>query len=221
MGENETLDSRLREAVREHRDAIRGSKDRLEAEMWERLRTEERCHDLIREILLRTIRPRLDRLTSHFVDTHVECNADDCSVTAIIARSARRGLDTRLVFRAVYELATEHIKILFEMSTLPRASDLWARSEVVIPAYQPDLNAVERFVDDHIVEAVEAHLERQRRPDRQKLAADTVDPVCGMRIARQSAAAKTTHDGEEIFFCAKVCLEAFRGNPARYTASPG
>jgi YHS domain-containing protein len=218
MPADQNLDGRLRAAMHEHREAIRTAKDRLEAEMWERLRTEERCQELIREIMLKTVRPRLDRLLSHFGDSHVECNVEACSVTATLARGARRGLDTRLVFRGVYELATEHIKIQSELSTLPRASDLWGRSEVVVPAYAPDLESVERFVEDHIIEAVECHLERQRRPDTQKLSADTVDPVCGMRIARREAAARTTHDGQELFFCAKVCLEAFRGDPDRYLA---
>jgi Cu+-exporting ATPase len=45
----------------------------------------------------------------------------------------------------------------------------------------------------------------------------TVDPVCGMEVDPEAAAAKTCHEGTEVFFCAEVCRDAFIANPERYT----
>ena len=43
-----------------------------------------------------------------------------------------------------------------------------------------------------------------------------IDPVCSMRIAKSSAAATRTHDGNTYWFCARACAEAFAREPDRY-----
>src|SRR5882724_13639411 len=47
------------------------------------------------------------------------------------------------------------------------------------------------------------------------------DPVCGMTVAPERAAARVTHAGQEYFFCSKGCGAKFQSDPARYLAEPG
>jgi Cu+-exporting ATPase len=42
------------------------------------------------------------------------------------------------------------------------------------------------------------------------------DPVCGMRIDPEDAAATADHEGTTYFFCSQVCHEAFVADPAAY-----
>jgi len=42
------------------------------------------------------------------------------------------------------------------------------------------------------------------------------DPVCGMSVAPESAAASVEHDGTEYFFCSAHCAKKFRSEPDRY-----
>jgi len=42
------------------------------------------------------------------------------------------------------------------------------------------------------------------------------DPVCGMMIDRDTAAAQVTHGSEEYFFCSHECRRAFQADPDRY-----
>ncbi|MGC9292583.1 MAG: heavy metal translocating P-type ATPase [Acidobacteriaceae bacterium] len=42
------------------------------------------------------------------------------------------------------------------------------------------------------------------------------DPVCGMKVAPEKAAATTEHEGTTYYFCCTSCLEKFRANPAPY-----
>jgi Cu+-exporting ATPase len=42
------------------------------------------------------------------------------------------------------------------------------------------------------------------------------DPVCGMKIAPENAAATIEHDGKRYFFCNPSCLEKFSANPVVY-----
>lgn len=47
--------------------------------------------------------------------------------------------------------------------------------------------------------------------------ADTVrDPVCGMQILPESAAASEVHEGRTFYFCSKGCHQAFLRDPHRY-----
>ena len=43
------------------------------------------------------------------------------------------------------------------------------------------------------------------------------DPVCGMQISPEKAAASTVHDGRSYHFCGHSCAEKFHLNPALYT----
>jgi P-type Cu+ transporter len=42
------------------------------------------------------------------------------------------------------------------------------------------------------------------------------DPVCGMDVAPESAAAAWEHDGRVYYFCSLGCLDRFKEDPERY-----
>ncbi len=44
-----------------------------------------------------------------------------------------------------------------------------------------------------------------------------IDPVCGMEVHPDTAAAKTCYNGIQIYFCSESCKEAFESNPQTYT----
>jgi Cu+-exporting ATPase len=44
-----------------------------------------------------------------------------------------------------------------------------------------------------------------------------IDPVCGMEVKPDTAAAKTCYNGIEIYFCAESCKKAFESNPQTFT----
>ncbi|MCA9286980.1 MAG: heavy metal translocating P-type ATPase [Phycisphaerales bacterium] len=45
------------------------------------------------------------------------------------------------------------------------------------------------------------------------------DPVCGMTVTPERAAATVTHEGTQYFFCATRCADKFRSDPARFLAA--
>ena len=44
------------------------------------------------------------------------------------------------------------------------------------------------------------------------------DPVCGMRIDPDDAAATAEHEGKTYYFCSEACRDRFEADPASYTA---
>ncbi|MCB2055486.1 MAG: YHS domain-containing protein, partial [Geminicoccaceae bacterium] len=47
---------------------------------------------------------------------------------------------------------------------------------------------------------------------------EAVDPVCGMTVARASAAHMLRHDGQRHYFCSGRCLQKFETDPGAYLA---
>ncbi|HKV63769.1 MAG TPA: heavy metal translocating P-type ATPase [Candidatus Acidoferrum sp.] len=47
------------------------------------------------------------------------------------------------------------------------------------------------------------------------------DPVCGMMVAPDEAAAKVEHAGQAYYFCSKRCAERFSTEPEKFLAAPG
>ena len=45
------------------------------------------------------------------------------------------------------------------------------------------------------------------------------DPVCGMEIEEQKAAARAAHKGKTYYFCAAACRETFVKAPEKYIVS--
>jgi YHS domain-containing protein len=44
-----------------------------------------------------------------------------------------------------------------------------------------------------------------------------IDPVCGMRIDTEDAAATAEYQGRRFYFCSRACRDAFVADPASYT----
>lgn len=42
------------------------------------------------------------------------------------------------------------------------------------------------------------------------------DPVCGMQIELEDAAASEVHEGRTFYFCSRLCHERFVADPHRY-----
>ena len=43
-----------------------------------------------------------------------------------------------------------------------------------------------------------------------------IDPVCGMEIRPEDAAASEEHDGHTFYFCSEACHRTFLADPHRY-----
>ena len=59
---------------------------------------------------------------------------------------------------------------------------------------------------------------RHTRPRDVSLVAEAVDPVCGMTVAVDGAAATAMHAGVTYFFCHPGCKQRFEAEPGRYLA---
>ena len=54
------------------------------------------------------------------------------------------------------------------------------------------------------------------QPDSIPLAAEAIDPVCGMTVAVEGAKETAVYEGVTYYFCNPGCRERFEAEPARY-----
>ena len=45
---------------------------------------------------------------------------------------------------------------------------------------------------------------------------DPIDPVCGMHVEEEKAAARVEHKGATYYFCSAGCKERFEENPEKF-----
>lgn len=45
-----------------------------------------------------------------------------------------------------------------------------------------------------------------------------IDPVCGMKVDDQKAAAQSKHEGKTYYFCSQGCKSKFDQNPQQYAS---
>lgn len=45
------------------------------------------------------------------------------------------------------------------------------------------------------------------------------DPVCGMEVSPEKAAAKSQHGGNTVYFCSTGCKEKFDREPGKFTGT--
>jgi len=46
--------------------------------------------------------------------------------------------------------------------------------------------------------------------------ATAIDPVCGMTVETQTAAGKSSFEGQDYYFCSQACKTEFDSNPSKY-----
>lgn len=46
------------------------------------------------------------------------------------------------------------------------------------------------------------------------------DPVCGMQVDPQTAAARMEYQGQTYYFCSESCHQQFMQNPQQYAEQP-
>ncbi len=68
------------------------------------------------------------------------------------------------------------------------------------------------------VEAVQPRVEvSEKKPQGEEAKVTVKDPVCGMDIDPETAAATETYQGKTYYFCSLACQQAFKAEPGKYT----
>jgi YHS domain-containing protein len=129
--------------------------------------------------------------------------------------SERFPASTKIEFAIEHDVRFEKLIVVYEMYMMPAFIKFNKQDRLTVPLTAVDDGKVADWVEERLVEFVDAYLQIDRGAD--DFDEDTAtDPVCGMRISRSSAAASESYYGHPYFFCSQECQAAFSANPSRY-----
>lgn len=79
------------------------------------------------------------------------------------------------------------------------------------------------YLTSHVRRPSCFHLDRPPGEQATAMPGTSRDPVCGMWIVSESAAAERNHQGQHYVFCSTACVERFDADPPRYVlrSTPG
>lgn len=163
------------------------------------------------------IRPRLEALADSFSNAAMADNDVSCQCTAWFGFCDRFPATTRVELAVEHGVRFESLSVLYEAHMMPRFIKFhdYDRFSVSLPEVTDE--SVGAWVEDHLLEFLESYLQIDRGSE----FVDQIpasDPVCGMQISEDSAAASASYCGHLYFFCSETCRDKFVNAPRAFVS---
>jgi YHS domain-containing protein len=162
------------------------------------------------------IRPRVEKLKSYFENAMLpeERNTRHSSVCEF-ASCPRFPAAVRLELGLTRDGEAKTVIVQYAMAMIPVLMQFKEHDQLCLPLDVLSEDQVAAWVDERIVGFVDTYLRLETAGPTQ-VENDAVDPVCGMHVNKNQAAASITHRGQVYYFCREECRVRFAENPGRY-----
>lgn len=161
------------------------------------------------------IRPRLEVLAGSFANSGAVKDEPNGHCSYWFGYSERFPVSCKLTFRVEHDIRFEKIAVCYEVHMMPVFIKLIESDKLVLPLDEVHHEAVATWVEERLLDFLDAYLQIDRGgvdfSDE-----SVIDPVCGMRISRSSAAASDSYSGHPYFFCSRDCQERFARDPKAF-----
>jgi hypothetical protein len=159
-----------------------------------RRRFEERAAQVFSTV----IEPRLEVLCGSFPNACRTNEKHDFHAAYWFGFSERFPASTRVALGVEHDVRIEKLVVAYSASMIPQFTKLNEGDRLTLPLDEAQDGIVASWVEDRLLEFLDAYLRIDRGGD-DFADESTTDPVCGMRIARSSAAASDTYRGASVF----------------------
>lgn len=217
MNETSSLADQIREKLSVV-EARRGEQQAsLSAEMTSRQERVDRFNAAARRWMETAIEPRMQQLAGCFA------NARLCAPDANRPFHCACAFDhthefpaTASVELAVFpDTSLENVVVAYSVEILPILFQFEKKDQLTVPLTDAADATVCEWVERKLLAFVDAYLQL---PEAEHYQRDNlvIDPVCGMRINKQFAAANVERRGQTYYFCVEDCRRKFLEDTARY-----
>ena len=176
-------------------------------------------------------RQQFDQLASHLSDTVVQprlatlasffSNASRVEVdpprhcTCWFEHSDRFSADTKVTVAVEHDVCYQQIAICYDAHMMPTFVPFNEHDRMTLALDEVNDVTVADWVERRLLEFLTAYLRIDSNG--KDVGLDTaIDPVCGMRIGRSTAAATARYLGHKYYFCAVTCQAKFSRDPLSY-----
>lgn len=180
-------------------------------------RRSARFNEIARSLVEQVLLPKLRKAASYFGNGEL-APPDERAWNHCIAsfkHTEQFPASTRLDLFILPDERIENVLVVYDLSIIPIFFQFNGRDTLAIPMDRVDAAAVADWVDRKLIEFVETYL-RLEQADEYQRENFVTDPVCGMRINRNSAVGQREYEGATYFFCVEECRRKFEATPEKF-----
>lgn len=217
MGEFEELDQQISERVTRAEAKQREHQNHIHQRMEEIGRRQEQLGAVAQRLSSAIIRPRVERLARHFSNAQLLDEAE-AGVGRCVCRFEHTDRFPATVSLEVFVCSDDRMSnalVCYRLEIRPVFIQFEGRDQLAVPLDAVNDARVALWVDQKLITFVDTYL-RLLEVEQYQTENVVVDPVCGMRINKNTAAGEAEYLGRTYYFCINECRERFLTEPARW-----
>jgi YHS domain-containing protein len=211
------LDEQIAQKLAAHKKECANRHNHMAEHMHAVQERHQRFTPLADRLVRETIRPRVERLATHFdnamLQNQEQSGRHQCVCT--FAHTPRFPATAKLEFGLSRDGLAENVCVHCDMSILPLFVPLKGEDRMTMPLDQVDETQVAQWIDKKIMEFLDSYLQLEKL-DQYQAENSVVCPVCRMQVNKLYATAQVEHKGTQYFFCLPKCKEKFVADPGKY-----
>lgn len=161
------------------------------------------------------VQPRLEVVAASFSNAWMGRDDSNLNRTCRFVYCSRFPVEAAVAFSMRHDVQVQRASLCYEAWMAPLFIKMNERDKLTSPLGGPDDAQAAEWAEHRLLEFLEAYLRVDGAGGRFH-AETSVDPVCGMRVARASAAADASYCGHPYFFCSLSCQRQFIRSPSTY-----
>lgn len=189
--------------------------EEAERYMAEVARRRERLEHVAARLNETVVQPRLETLASYFANASMTQDEPAGHCSCWFGYCERFPASTKVAFAVEHDVRYENAVVAYEATMVPVFIKFNEQDKLTTPLDELTDEAVSEWVEERLLEFLDAYLRIDRGGDDFKEEPAT-DPVCGMRISRSNAAACDSYRGHPYYFCSTDCQRKFSDDPTAY-----
>lgn len=208
---------RLEEALRQSDEQRSQHNAHMRQRMDEIGRRSDQFNEAAAVLVAGVIRPRMELLVGKFEGARIPDTPGGGGHRCVCTfeRNTRFPASTSLEFTVIPNDRIDEIIVSYHLEILPVFIEFKGHDQLALPLDGIDESGAGQWVEDRITDFVETYLRLETAKAYQDENMET-DPVCGMPVNRNWAAATTEYSGKRYYFCIDDCRRRFEEQPSRY-----
>jgi len=166
-------------------------------------------------ILSEIVEPRMKALGSLFPNANPPRNQVPDHCIWWFGYTERFPASTKVDVAVVHDERIETIGLRYELLIVPVFIKYDRFDRLDMPLDQINSDLIAEWLEKRLLAFLYTYMSLGLS-DRDQMEGTATDPVCGMRIEKNGAAAFYDHAGHRYYFCSSACREEFAHNPARH-----
>jgi YHS domain-containing protein len=176
-----------------------------------RHRFEQLAHDLNQDV----VSPRLEMVASFFANTRMQDELPSNRSSCWFEFCQRFPAVAQLDFAIEHDIRFEKLIIHMRTRIMPAIVHMNEQDHLPLSLDSVGKEKIADWVEERLLEFLDTYL-RIDAGNGGFFEEPAMDPVCGMRIVRSSAAATDIYNGYPYYFCCVDCLMKFQEDSAQY-----